>query len=514
MINKVLLLILDGYGINPSEHGNAIAAAKKPTLDSFFNKHPQATLEASGLSVGLPEGIMGNSEVGHLNIGAGRIVYQLNTLIDKKIETGEFYENQVLKDAILHAKENSSKLHLFGLLSDGNVHSNNVHLWALLELCSQMEFSDVYLHAFMDGRDTLPHSGMDFIKEFLQKSKQLKVGNLATISGRYYAMDRDNRWERIEKAYNAIVHGKGRFYENPVQAMQESYDENITDEFIDPTVITNADKPTATVQDSDSIIFFNFRADRARELTQTFINPEFEHFETESFEGLKYTTFSQYDKKFSDRVPVAFSLPELKRILGEEISNADLRQLRLAETEKYAHVTFFFNGGVENPYPQEDRVLVPSPKIATYDLQPEMNAFEVKDELIKALEADKYSFIVTNFANCDMVGHTGVFDAAKAAVEAVDKCLAEIIPIAQKKDYNIIITADHGNAEKMLDENENVFTAHSTNPVPIVVALNSDKKFELNDGILADIAPTILHLMGVDIPKEMTGRNLIKYKEA
>lgn len=513
MTDKVLLLILDGYGLNPSEHGNAIAAANKPTIDSFFYRYPQATLKASGLAVGLPEGIMGNSEVGHLNIGAGRIVYQLNTLIDKKIETGDFFENDALKNAILYAKNNASKLHLFGLLSDGNVHSNNVHLWALLELCNRLDFKDVYLHAFMDGRDTLPHSGIDFIKEFLEKSRQMNVGKLATISGRYYAMDRDNRWERIEKAYNAIVHGKGRFYENPVQAMQESYEKDTTDEFIVPTVITTNENPTAIVSDNDSIIFFNFRADRAREITQTFISNNFEHFDTVNFEGLKYTTFSEYDKKFADKVPVAFRLPELKRILGEEISRANLKQLRLAETEKYAHVTFFFNGGVEKPYPDEERILVPSPKVATYDLQPEMNAFEVQNELIQALESDNYSLIITNFANCDMVGHTGVFDAAKAAVESVDKCLAEIIPIAQKKNYNILITADHGNAEKMLDENENVFTAHSTNPVPIVIALNSDKKYELNDGILADIAPTILHIMGLKIPTEMQGKSLLKYKE-
>ena len=510
MYKKVLLLILDGYGINENKYGNAIAAAHKPNLDKFQAENPHATLLTSGLNVGLPEGIMGNSEVGHLNIGAGRVVYQLNTLIDKKIETGEFSQNEALLHAIEHVKKNGSKLHLFGLLSDGNVHSNNIHLWALLKLCKQQGLKQVFYHAFMDGRDTLPHSGIDFVKEFIEKAKEIGIGKIATISGRYYAMDRDNRWERIEKAYKAIVWGEGEFFDDPVTAIQKSYDQNITDEFIVPKVILENGRPVAKVEDNDSIIFFNFRADRAREITRTFIYPDFDKFETKKFTNLKYVSFSEYDIEFNPLVEVAFRPEPLKNILGEVVSNHRLRQLRLAETEKYAHVTFFFNGGVEKPFPYEDRILVPSPKVATYDLKPEMSAFEVKDKLVESLNSQKYHLIVTNFANCDMVGHTGVFEAAVKAVETIDKCIGEIVPAATENDYNIVMIADHGNAEKMLDENGNIFTAHSTNPVPIVISLRNNNNFSVKDGALCDVAPTILQIMNIPQPEEMTGKSLLR----
>jgi len=506
--NKVLLIILDGFGINKSNYGNAIAAAYKPNFDKFKSNNSHCRLEASGLNVGLPEGNMGNSEVGHLNIGAGRIVYQLNTLIDKKIKDKSFYHEKTILDTIKHTKENNSNIHLFGLLSDGNVHSNITHLWALLKLFKERGVNNVYYHAFMDGRDTLPHSGINFIKEFIKKSNEIGIGKIATISGRYYAMDRDNRWDRIEKAYKSIVYGKGEYFPDPIAAIQDSYSKKITDEFIIPKVITKNSKPIATVRNNDSIIFFNFRADRARQITRSFVMPNFDKFPSKKFSNLMYVCFNQYDLEFAPYLQVTFRLPELNNILGEVISTLHLKQLRLAETEKYAHVTFFFNGGREEPFKNEERILVPSPKIPTYDLQPEMSAYIVKDKLVNALNSLEYDLIITNFANCDMVGHTGFFEAAKLAVEAVDKCLGEVIPAAQKNGYNIILTADHGNADKMLDVNGNVFTAHSLNPVPLILSLVSKEKPILNDGILADIAPTILKIMKIDIPSEMTGKTL------
>ncbi|MDA3813790.1 MAG: 2,3-bisphosphoglycerate-independent phosphoglycerate mutase [Candidatus Cloacimonetes bacterium] len=507
-MNKVLLLILDGYGINEQEYGNAIAAADTPNLDKFRSQNPEGRLTASGLDVGLLNGDMGNSEVGHLNIGAGRIVHQMNSLIMKKIEDKSFFSNNKLLDAIDHVQVNRSKLHIMGLLSNGNVHSNINHIWALLELCKEEGIKQVYFHAFMDGRDTLPNSGIGFIKEFQQKANEIGIGKIATISGRYYAMDRDNRWDRIEKAYKAIVHGEGELFSDPIDAMQKSYDNKITDEFIVPKVIIENGAHIANVTDNDAIIAFNFRADRMRQITRAFKIPGFEVFKTIAFNKLKFVSFNEYDIKFNKFVSVAFRLQKLKNILGEIVSANGLKQLRLAETEKYAHVTFFFNGGVEKPLKNEDRILVNSPRIATYDLQPEMSAFEVKDKLISALKKNKYSLIVTNFANCDMVGHTGIFSAAVKAVEAVDQCIGEIIPIANEHNYNILLTADHGNADKMIDENENSFTAHSLNKVPIVISL-MDKKTKVADGKLADIAPTILKIMGIPKPDEMTGKCLI-----
>ena len=395
-----------------------------------------------------------------------------------------------------------------GLLSNGNVHSNINHIWALLELAKMEGLEQVYFHAIMDGRDTLPNSGIGFIKEFQKKTEEIGIGKIATICGRYYAMDRDNRWDRIEKAYKAIVHGKGEEFTDPIKAIKKSYNNKITDEFIIPKVFTENEEPIAKVTDNDAVIAFNFRADRMRQITRTIKIPEFDEFKTDNFEKLKFVCFNEYDINFNDYVEVAFKLPKLENILGEIISANGLKQLRLAETEKYAHVTFFFNGGVEKPFENEDRILVKSPRVATYDLQPEMSANEVKDKLISALKGNEYSLIVTNFANCDMVGHTGIFDAAVKAVETVDKCIGEIIPVAKENDYNILLTADHGNADKMLDGNGNVFTAHSLNLVPIVISL-LEKNTEVADGKLADIAPTILKIMGIPQPDEMTGKCLI-----
>jgi len=487
-MNKVLLLILDGFGKNPESYGNAIAAANKPFLDKFMADNPNSRLSASGLDVGLLDGDMGNSEVGHLNIGAGRTVYQLNSLIMKKIENGSFFQNSALIAAIDHAKKHNSKLHLFGLLSDGNVHTNINHLWALLRLCKQAGLQDVYYHAFMDGRDTLPNSGIEFMQQFQQKAEEIGVGKVATVTGRYYAMDRDNRWERIEKAYDALVRGKGLEFTDPLTAIQSSYDNDITDEFIVPSVITKNGKPVALVEENDAVIAFNFRADRMRQITRVFKIPGFPEFKRTEFKNLKYVSFNDYDINFKEYVDVAFRLEPMQNILGKVIEEHGLKQLRIAETEKYAHVTFFFNGGVEQPFTGEDRILVNSPKVATYDLQPEMCAFEVKENLISAINSENYDLIVCNFANCDMVGHTGVFEAAVKAVETVDACLAEIIPTAQKKGYNILLTADHGNAEKMLDEKGRVFTAHSKNQVPFVIAFAHNEPHRLAEGILADIA--------------------------
>ncbi len=508
MDKKVLLLILDGFGKSDEVVGNAIKAAKTPNLDRFMSENAVNILHTSGYAVGLPDGVMGNSEVGHLNIGAGRIVYQMNTMIDKLIDDGKFFENAALLSLVEHQKKFKGKIHLFGLLSDGNVHSYNKHLWALLKFFKDNAVPEVYLHAFMDGRDTLPHSGIDFIREFQTKAAEIGIGRIATIDGRYYAMDRDKRWERVKKAYDAIVYAKGETAEDPVSAMEKSYAANVTDEFILPVVITENGSPVANVEDDDSILFFNFRADRARQITEAFIYSEFDHFPVKRFHNLKYVTFSEYDINYKSFIDVCFRLPSLKNILAEVISKSGRKQLRLAETEKYAHVTFFFNGGVEKPFEGEDRILVPSPKVATYDLQPSMSAYEVKDKLVEALGSEKYDLIITNFANCDMVGHTGVFEAAVKAVETVDTCVGEVVKTAAQHYYNVILIADHGNAEKMIDEKGNIFTAHTTNPVPIVLALSEKKEIDLKEGILADVAPTILKLLEMDQPEEMTGKTL------
>ncbi len=510
MKKKLLLLILDGFGNSKVKKGNAIKFAKTTNIDEFRQQNPESELKASGRSVGLLNGDMGNSEVGHLNIGAGRIVHQLNTLILKQIKDGSFFQNKNLLSAIDHVKKNESKLHLFGLLSDGNVHSNIDHLWAILKLCKQQKLAQVYFHVFMDGRDTLPHSGKSFIEKFQKKAAKIGIGKIATISGRYYVMDRDTRWDRIALSYQAIVHGKGEEITDPVNAIQTSYDKDITDEFVIPKVIIENGKPVSKLEDDDAVIAFNFRADRMRQITNSLVNPKFKEFDTHTFKNLKYVSFNEYDVKFKPFVDIAFKLVRPKNILGEVISSNNLNQLRLAETEKYAHVTFFFNGGSEEPLENEDRILVKSPPVATYDLQPEMSALEVKDKLLSALDENKYELIVTNFANCDMVGHTGDFDATVKAVESVDNCVGEIIPKAKDNNYNIVLIADHGNAEKMLDEDENIFTAHTTNKVPCVISLIDNNYSKIKNGILADVAPTILEILDIKKPKEMTGKSLLK----
>lgn len=516
MTEKALLIILDGYGINNDVKGNAVKNANTPYLDRLFSENQTVKLKTNGKDVGLPDGIMGNSEVGHLNIGAGRIVYQLNSLIDHKIETGDFFNNEALLSAIEHARLNNSKIHLFGLLSDGGVHSSLTHLYALLDLFQKEKFYNVYFHPFMDGRDTLPHSGINFIKEYQSKINEIvlktntDLGQIASISGRYYAMDRDNRWERVKKAYDALVYGIGDKGISPEQVLIDSYAKGITDEFVIPTVMYKDGVPVALVEDNDSVIFFNFRSDRPRELTQCFIFEDFKEFETKKIKNLSFVSMTEYDIRFNDYVQVAFRNEKLDNILGKVLEDNNLSQLRLAETEKYAHVTFFFNGGIEKPFKNEDRILVNSPKVASYDLQPEMSAFEVTEKAIDVLENKEYDFIVINFANCDMVGHTGIFNAVLKAVETVNDCMEKIIPIAQKNSYHILVTADHGNAEQMIDENSNIMTAHSMNEVPFTIIHKENLKLSLKNGKLGDIAPTILHLMKVKVPSEMTGNNLIQ----
>ncbi|WP_130807517.1 2,3-bisphosphoglycerate-independent phosphoglycerate mutase [Senegalia massiliensis] len=502
------IVILDGWGLGNKYEGNATFLANTPNFDKLKKSNPYTELIASGESVGLPEGQMGNSEVGHLNIGAGRIIYQEFTRINKSIKDGDFFDKEEFNEAIDHAKENNRNLHLFGLFSHGGVHSHSSHLYALLELAAKKNFKGVYIHAFLDGRDVPPKSGLSDIKELEEKIKEIGVGKIATISGRYYAMDRDKRWDRTEKAYNAIVLGKGLEANNAESAIQNSYDEDVTDEFVVPTVIKENDKPVVTVEDGDSIIFFNFRPDRARQLTRAFVDQEFEGFNREEKVDTEYITMTQYDKTI-ENVKVAFKPQQYKNTLGEYISSLGKKQLRIAETEKYAHVTFFFNGGVEQPNIDEDRVLIPSPKVSTYDLQPEMSAEQVKDKAIENLNKNDYSLMVLNFANPDMVGHTGDIDAAVKAVETVDKYLGEVVNELEKLGASVLITADHGNAEQMRDEETGaVLTAHTTNKVPCIIFGEGDVKLR-EDGILADISPTILDMLSLDKPNEMTGESLI-----
>lgn len=504
----VMLMILDGFGISPNKEGNAVAAANKPNYDRLFNKYPHTELQASGLEVGLPEGQMGNSEVGHLNIGAGRIIYQELTRITKEIKEGTFFTNKALVKAMDEAKENNTSLHLMGLLSNGGVHSHIDHLKGLLELAKKKGLQKVYVHAFMDGRDVAPSSGKEFIVELENAMKEIGVGEIATISGRYYAMDRDNRWERVELAYNAMVLGEGEKASSAVEAIEKSYHDNKTDEFVLPTVIEEDGHPVARIKDGDSVIFFNFRPDRAREITRAINDKVFDGFKRETL-NLTFVTMTQYDKTL-EGVEIAFKPQTLVNTLGEYVSGKGLQQLRIAETEKYAHVTFFFNGGVEKENPGEERKVIPSPKVATYDLKPEMSAFEVTDELIARLDEDKYDMIILNYANPDMVGHTGVVDAAIKAVEAVDTCLGRVAEKVLEKDGTLFITADHGNAETEIDfSTGNPFTAHTTNPVPFVWVSNHVDGRKLKEGKLADIAPTMLGVMGVEVPAEMTGENLI-----
>ena len=503
--SPLMLCILDGFGWVPGEtYGNAIVAANTPNLDKLFASYPYTTIGASGMDVGLPDGQMGNSEVGHTNIGAGRIVYQELTRITKAIQDGDFFENEALKAAMTSAKESGKALHLVGLLSNGGVHSHNSHLYGLLEMAKRMGLTEVYVHAIMDGRDVPPDSGKGFVAELEEKMAEIGVGKIATITGRYYAMDRDNRWDRVEKAYAAMVYGEG-VHGTPAEVMANSYAEGVTDEFVVPAVTCEGGRISA----GDSVIFFNFRPDRAREITRTFVDDEFTGFERRNGRfPVHYVCFTQYDATMPN-VDVAFKPQELTNVLGEYLAKCGKTQLRIAETEKYAHVTFFFNGGVEAPFEGEDRALIASPKVATYDLQPEMSAFEVADECVKRIESGKYDVIILNFANCDMVGHTGIFEAAVKAVEAVDTCAGKVIDAVLAAGGQVLLTADHGNADQMREPDGAPFTAHTTNPVPFLVAGAGDVKLR-EGGVLADIAPTMLKLMGLAQPEEMTGKSIIE----
>ena len=502
MKKPLVLMILDGFGIAPVE-GNAIAAANKPNLDKIFAENPHTQIGASGMDVGLPDGQMGNSEVGHTNIGAGRIVYQELTRITKSAQDGDMDKNEALLKAMNNAKDNGKALHLMGLLSDGGVHSHNTHLYALLEMAKRMGVEKVFVHCFMDGRDVPPSSGKDYVKELMDKLEEIGVGKIATVMGRYYAMDRDNRWERVEKAYAAMVYGEGEQAECPLCAMQNSYDKEVTDEFVVPTVVKGAEP----ISQGDSVIFYNFRPDRAREITRTLVDPDFTGFERKKgFFPLTYVCMTQYDATMPN-VEVAYKPESLVNTFGEYISNKGLTQLRIAETEKYAHVTFFFNGGVEKQYPGEDRILVKSPAVATYDLQPEMSAYEVTDKMVEAVKSGKYDALILNYANCDMVGHTGVFEAAVKAVEAVDTCVGRVVEAVKEMGGCVLLTADHGNADKMVDEDGTPFTAHTTNPVPFCVINHPCQLRE--GGRLADIAPTMLKVLGLEQPAEMTGESII-----
>ncbi len=502
MKTPITLIIMDGFGIAPASLGNAVRAANTPNLDKILRENANSRLSASGLDVGLPDGQMGNSEVGHTNIGAGRIVFQELPRITKSIQDGDFFENEALLGAVKNCKEHDSAIHFMGLMSDGGVHSHNEHLWGLLELAKRNGLQRVYVHCFMDGRDVSPTSGADFVAQTAAKCKELGVGEIATVVGRYYAMDRDNRWERVERAYNALVFGEGKHASDPVAAIQESYANDVTDEFIEPIITADG-----TIGPNDSVVFFNFRPDRAREITRTFVDEQFDGFTRKNgFFPLYYVCMTQYDASMPN-VHVAFQPQTLKNTFGEYISRLGYKQLRIAETEKYAHVTFFFNGGVETMYEGEDRVLVNSPKVATYDLQPEMSAPEVTDKVVDLIHSQKYDVIILNFANCDMVGHTGVFDAAVKAVETVDTCVGRVVEAMREIGGISLITADHGNAERMLDEDgKSPFTAHTTNPVPFVIV---GAQVCLRDGRLADIAPTMLDLMGINPPEEMDGKSLI-----
>lgn len=505
----VAMIILDGFALRDETKGNAIAHAKIPNFERYWNTYPHASLKASGEAVGLPDGQMGNSEVGHLNIGAGRIVYQSLTRVNLSIREGEFFQNKTFLNAMKHVKEKKSALHVYGLLSDGGVHSHIEHLYALLELAKAQQVEHVYIHGFLDGRDVGPTTGETFINALQQKVKEMGVGKIASIHGRYYAMDRDRRWERVEKSYRAMVYGEGPTYKEPLDIIKDSYANDIFDEFILPSVIVDEDdKPIGTIKDEDAIIFFNFRPDRAIQMSQVFTNDDFRGFDRgenhpENLHYVCLTHFSETVKGF-----VAFQPTNLDNTLGEVVSQQGYKQLRIAETEKYPHVTFFFSGGREEKFPGEERILIDSPKVATYDLKPEMSAYEVTDALLKEISEDKHDVIILNFANPDMVGHSGMLEPTIKAVEAVDECLGKVVDAIIEKGGAAIITADHGNADEVITPEGNPMTAHTTNPVPVIV---TKKNIELReDGILADLSPTLLSLLGATQPKEMTGVSLIK----
>ncbi|HKL49255.1 MAG TPA: 2,3-bisphosphoglycerate-independent phosphoglycerate mutase [Desulfuromonadales bacterium] len=510
MSRPLALVILDGWGINPSCDNNAVCQAKTPRLDALGQDYPTTQLGASGPAVGLPEGQMGNSEVGHMNLGAGRVVYQDLTRIFKSIEDGTLETNPVLVEALEKIKKRGGKLHLMGLLSDGGVHSHNTHLYALLKMASKSGLDDICVHCFMDGRDTPPKSGARYLRELEEELECLGTGRIATVTGRYYAMDRDNRWDRVERAWRAMVHGEGETADDSEEAIQGAYEAGQNDEFVQPRVILSDGEPSGLVEDDDGIIFFNFRSDRAREITRAFTQEDFNKFERPGNPDLaSYVCLTQYDATFD--LPVAFPPEDYPKILGEILSEAGLHQLRIAETEKYAHVTFFFNGGNEEPFPGEERVMVPSPQdVATYDEKPQMSAPEVTDEVVKCVDSGKYDVIILNYANGDMVGHTGFMDAAVSAMETVDECVGRVVDSVLGAGGSLLITADHGNCETMLDPDGEPQTAHTGNPVPLILVDPARKAVSLRSGILADIAPTMLKLLDIPVPKEMTGKPLMQ----
>lgn len=506
-MKKVILIILDGFGLSQNSKTDAIQYANKPFIDKLFSENKWTRLITCGEDVGLPEGQMGNSEVGHMNIGAGRIVWQDITRINRSIRLGEYFKIPAFLGAIENAKKNNSALHLVGLLSDGGVHSMNTHLYALLHFAKQHQLEKVLIHVLLDGRDTPPDSGVSYLKELQAKIDEIGVGRIVTVMGRYYGMDRDNRWERTENAYRAMSDGIGEQCSDPITAVIDSYKNGVTDEFIKPIICLNDGKPVGNVQENDSFIFFNFRSDRTRQLTRAFIMDDFDKFKREKL-NLYFATMTHYHYDF--KLPVAFPPISLSNTFGEILAERNLKQLRIAETEKYAHVTFFFNGGREEVFKNEDRILVPSPRgVATYDLKPEMSAYEVTDKLLEAIETDKYDFILVNYANCDMVGHSGIMEAAIKAVEAIDRCLSSVVPVAQKHGFIPLITSDHGNADKMAEDSGEPFTAHTMNLVPFIVVQNPAPEMLKENGILADITPTILRIMGIQQPNEMDGSSLI-----
>lgn len=504
-----VLMILDGYGLNSKTEGNAIAQANTPVMDRLMKEYPFVRGNASGMAVGLPEGQMGNSEVGHLNMGAGRIVYQELTRITKEIQDGSFFENEALKKAMDNCRQKNSALHAYGLISDGGVHSHNTHLYGLLEMAKREGLSKVYVHCFLDGRDTPPASGKDFVSQLEEKMAEIGVGKVASVMGRYYAMDRDNNYDRVKLAYDAMTKGEGLKAPSATEGIQISYDKEETDEFVKPTVVVENGAPVATIKDGDSIVFINFRPDRAREITRAFCDDNFKGFARDQRLDVVYVCFSDYDPTIPNK-EVAFHKISVTNTFGEWLAANHLTQARIAETEKYAHVTFFFNGGVETPNEGEDRILVNSPKVATYDLKPEMSAYEVCDNLVGAITGGKYDVIIINFANPDMVGHTGVMEAAIKAVEAVDECVGKAVDAVKSVDGTLFICADHGNAEQMIDyETGKPFTAHTTNQVPFIL-VNYDPSYTLRDnGCLADIVPTLIETMGMTKPEEMTGESLL-----
>ncbi|HEY7746936.1 MAG TPA: 2,3-bisphosphoglycerate-independent phosphoglycerate mutase [Desulfuromonadales bacterium] len=510
MRRPLALVILDGWGIRETQQDNAVLQARTPRLDALFRDFPDTRLGASGLDVGLPDGQMGNSEVGHMNIGAGRIVYQDLTRISKSIADGDFFENPVFNLALDALRRTGGRLHLMGLLSDGGVHSHNTHLYALVELAKRRGIKDVCIHAFLDGRDTPPKSGGDYLARLEERLGAIGVGRVATVMGRYFAMDRDNRWERVERAWRALTAGDGQIVASSAEAIVGAYQAGQTDEFVEPRIVRRAADPVGTVEDGDAVIFFNFRSDRAREITRAFTDPDFTGFvRAKSPKLAAYVCLTEYDETFG--LPVAFPSPNPVNILGEVVARAGKTQLRIAETEKYAHVTFFFNGGSEVPFPGEERVLIPSPQdVATYDQKPAMSAPLVTDEVVARVDSGAYDLIVLNFANPDMVGHTGIRPAAIAAMEAVDVCVGRVVDAVLTAGGALLITSDHGNCEQMVDESGQPHTAHTVNPVPLLLVDPDHRSAKLREGVLADIAPTILALMGLEKPAEMTGRSLLE----